>query len=170
MIDPPKDIPNQIMPSMKPFFFGSRGCKGSETRLHSYFGEGFVGYYVLRKISHYLWCIRKTWATDKYALVFMIYYYGDNDPICKLQMRIIMMRVYIVHRNARFIGGADHGYREAGDMWFDPLISEHNSFAATLIKNHVAPMGPLLTQNMLGYRNPRAKRSEEEQRGAKRSK
>ena len=72
--------------------------------------------------------------------------------------------------NSRFIGGANYGSREAGDMRFDPLISEHNSFAATLIKNHVAPMGPLLTQNMLGYRNPRAKRSEEERRGAKRSK
>ena len=69
------------------------------------------------------------------------------------------MHVDIFHRNARFIGGADYGSREAGDMWFDPLISEHNAFAATLRKNHVSPMGPLLPQNMPGYRKPRAKRS-----------
>ena len=45
-------------------------------------------------------------------------------------------------------------------MWFDPLIYEHNAFVAMLRKNHVAPIGPLLLQNMPGYRNPRYKRSE----------
>ena len=34
MIDPPKYMPNQIMPSMNPVFFGSRICKGYETILH----------------------------------------------------------------------------------------------------------------------------------------
>ena len=72
---------------------------------------------------HYLWGMRNTWATHQYALVFLINYDGDNGPICRLKMRIMMMHVYIVHRNARFIGGADYGSREAGDMWFDPLIS-----------------------------------------------
>ena len=70
-----------------------------------------------------------------------------------------MMHVDIVHRNARFVGGADCGSCEAGDMWFDPLIYKHNAFAATLRKNNMAPMGPLLPQNMPGYRKPRVKRS-----------
>ena len=71
-----------------------------------------------------------------------------------------MMNVDIVHRNARFIGGADYGSREAGNMGFHPSISEHNDFAATLRKNHAAPMGPLLPQNIPGYRKLRAKRIE----------
>ena len=100
--------------------------------------------------------------TDQYPLVFLINFDGDNGPICRLKMIIMMMHVDIVHRKTRFIEGADYGSHEAGDMWFDPLIYEHNDFAVTLRKNHASPMGILLPQNMPGYRNPRAKRSEEE--------
>ena len=109
----------------------------------------------MRKLSHYLWGMRNTWATDQYALVFLINYDGDNGPICRLKISIMVMHVYIVHRNTRLVGGADYGSCEAVDMWFDPLISVHNDFAATLRNNYVAPIGPLLPQNMLGYINPR---------------
>ena len=104
--------------------------------------------------------MRNTWATDQYALVFLINYDGDNGPICRLQMKFMIMHVNIVHSNARFIVGADYGSREAGNMGFHPSISEHNDFAATLRKNHAAPMGPLLPQNIPGYRKLRAKRIE----------
>ena len=67
-------------------------------------------------------------------------------------MRIMMMHVDVIHRNARFLGGANYGSREGGDLWYDPLISKHNAFAATLRKNFAAPTGPLLPQNMPGYR------------------
>ena len=113
---PQKDIRNQIIPSLIPFFFGSRRCKGYETILHSYFGEGFAGDYGLSKCSLYLWDMRNTWETDQYALVFLINCDGENGPICQLKMSIMMMHVDIVHRNARFIGGADYGSCEAGDM------------------------------------------------------
>ena len=109
----------------------------------------------MRKLSHYLWGMRNTWATDQYALVFLINYDGDNGPICRLKISIMVMHVYIVHRNTRLVGGADYGSCEAVDMWFDPLISVHNAFAATFRNNHVAPMGPLLPQNIPGYINPR---------------
>ena len=65
MGDPPKDMPNPIMPSLNPFCFGSRRCKGYETKLHSYLGEGFAGDYGLIKFSHYLWGMRNIWATDQ---------------------------------------------------------------------------------------------------------
>ena len=84
MIDTPKDMPNQIIPSLKPVCFGSRICKGYKTRLHSYLGEGFSGDYGLSKCSHYLWGMRNTWATDQYALLFLINYDEDNGPICRL--------------------------------------------------------------------------------------
>ena len=88
--------------------------------------------------------MRNTWATDQYALVFLINYDGDNGPICRLQMRIMIIHVEIVHRNASFVGVAYYGSREAGDMWFDPLISKHKAFSAMIRKNHAAPMGPLM--------------------------
>ena len=81
MIDPPKDISNQIMPYLKPVCFGSRICKGYETRLQSYLVEGFAKDYGLRKCPHYLWGMRNTWATDQYALVFLKNDDGDNGPI-----------------------------------------------------------------------------------------
>ena len=55
-----------------------------------------------------------------------------------------MMYVDIVHRNARFSGGADNGSREAVYMMFDPLISDNNAFSETLRKNHEATMDPLV--------------------------
>ena len=58
----------------------------------------------------------------------------------------------VVHRNAHFLGGTEYGSREGGDLWFSPLISQHDAFAVTLHKNHVAPVWPLLPQNMPRYR------------------
>lgn len=58
----------------------------------------------------------------------------------------------VIHRNVRLFGGADYGSCEAGDLWFDPLISKHNAYAATLRKNHAAPMGPIELCHMPGYR------------------
>ena len=103
--------------------------------------------------------MRNTWATNQYALAFLINYDGDNGPIYQLQLRIMMAHVKIVHRNEKLIGGANYVSREASDMWFDPLISKHNAFAATLRKNHAEPMVTLLPQNMPGCKNPRVKRS-----------
>ena len=109
MPDPPKDNPNKSMPQLKPVCFGSRSCKGYETRLHSYLGEGFRGDWALGKFHHYLWGMRNTWATNKYALIFLINYDNGNGPFCRLQIRIMMMRIDIVHQNATFVGGDDYG-------------------------------------------------------------
>ena len=127
MRDPPKYMSNQIIPSLNLVCFGIRRYKGYETRLHSYLVEGFARDYGLSKCSHYLWVMRNRWATDQYALVFLINYNGDNGLICIFQMRIMMMHVYIVHSNVGFVGGDDYGSCEAGDMWFYPLIFEHNA-------------------------------------------
>ena len=116
-----------VMPQLKPVCFGSRRCKGFETRLHSYLGEGFTGDWGLSKCTHYLWGLRNTWITDQYALVFLLTYDGDNAPVRRLQMRIMNYFVDIVHRNARFLAPADYGSRHGGDMWWDPLIASHNA-------------------------------------------
>ena len=82
MIDPPKDMPNQIMPYMNPVFFGSKKCKVYETILHSYLEKGFAVDYGLSNCSHYLWGMRNTWSTYQHTLVFLINYDRYNGPIC----------------------------------------------------------------------------------------
>ena len=96
--------------------------------------------------------MQNTWATDQYALIFILTYDGDNRPIRRLQIRLMLLFVDIVHRNANFLGGADYGSREAGDLWYDRLITQHNAFTHTLRKNFAAPMGPLKPKNVPGYR------------------
>ena len=66
-----------------------------------------------------------------------------------------MMHVDIVHRNARWVGGADYMSRKGGEIWFDPLISKYQAFAATLHKKYAAPIGPILPEHLPGYRAPR---------------
>ena len=63
----------------------------------------------------------------------------------------MMMHVDIAHRNARWVGGADYMSREGGDIWFDPLISKHQAFAATMRKKYAAPIGPVLPEHLPGY-------------------
>ena len=62
-----------------------------------------------------------------------------------------MMHVGVFHRTTQFLGGDDYGSREGGNLWFDPLISQHDAFTDTLRKNHAALVGPLLPQNMPGF-------------------
>ena len=45
--------------------------------------------------------------------------------------------------------------REGAYIWFDPLISKHQAFAATLQKKYAAPIGPILPEHLPGYRSPR---------------
>ena len=42
LTDPPKDSAFEI-PQLKPICFGSRKCKGYETKLHSNLGEAYAG-------------------------------------------------------------------------------------------------------------------------------
>ena len=66
-----------------------------------------------------------------------------------------MMHVDIIHRNARWVGGADYMSRKGGNIWFDPLISKHQTLAATLRKKYAAPIGTILAENLPGYQAPR---------------
>ena len=45
--------------------------------------------------------------------------------------------------------------QEDGNVWFDPLISKHQAFSATLRKKFAAPIGPILPQHLPGYQFPR---------------
>ena len=72
-------------------------------------------------------------------------------------MRIMMMHMDVNHRSKIWVIGADYGSREAGDLWYDPLIRDHNAYAAMLRKRFAPPIGPVLRENMPGARRPKAK-------------
>ena len=56
---------------------------------------------------------------------------------------------------AKWLGDADYFSCHGGDMWHDPLLAQHNAFAARLRKDHAAPVGPLLPEQMPGWSKPR---------------
>ena len=45
--------------------------------------------------------------------------------------------------------------RKGGNIWFDPLISKHQAFAATLQKKYAAPIDPIPAEHLPGYRAPK---------------
>ena len=77
-------------PVLRPSAFIIR-YKGYEYRLHSYLGEAYAGNYGLHKFEHYWWGSRSTWITDSHAICFILTYDGTNGPLCRLQMRIMMI-------------------------------------------------------------------------------
>ena len=44
---------------------------------------------------------------------------------------------------------------KGGNIWFDPLISKHQTLAATLRKKYAAPIGPIPAEHLPGYQAPR---------------
>ena len=101
--------------------------------------------------------MRNTWITGQYTLIYLMNYNGNNGAICHLQMRIMMMHMDVVHRNDEFVIKADYGSRKGGDLWYDPLIRNHNAFAATLRKRFAPPKGAVEKCNMPGARWPKNK-------------
>ena len=61
----------------------------------------------MSKCSHYMWGIRNTWITDANTMRFLLSYAGTNGPLCRLQMRVMMHCVDILHRNAEWLVDAD---------------------------------------------------------------
>jgi hypothetical protein len=154
--DPQNDQPS---PALRPVSFGSRMCKGYECQLHSHLGEIIAGDWGANKCRIQLWGIRNTWVTDCYAVKFLLAYDGDNGILRRWQMRLMMMHLDVIHRNAKWLGNADYLSRFGGEIHYDPLISGYEAIAAQLRKNHAAPIGPLLPQNMPGFRKRRASKS-----------
>ena len=88
-------------------------------------------------------------------MFFILSYDSTNGPLCRLQMRLCMLHVDIHHRNAKLLGDADYFSCHGGNMWHDPLLAQHNAFAARLIKDRAAPVGPLLPEQIPGWQKPR---------------
>ena len=80
-----------------PVAFGSRRARGDECKLHSHLGEGFYGDWAINKNRACLWTNRFTWITDCYALRSILTYDMPNPVLLRLQMRIMLWSVDIVH-------------------------------------------------------------------------
>ena len=143
--------------SLQAVCVGSCRCRGYEKRLHSYLGKTFSGDWAFKKVRHYIWGMRNTWITDGVAIRFLLTYDGDNGPILRIQMQIMMVFYNIVHRNACWILDADYMSRHGGNIWWDPLLVQYNQYASLLRKNHAAPMGPIKSHMMPGWRKPKFK-------------
>ena len=80
-------------------------------------------------------------------------------------MKLMNYFVDVVHRNACFMTPADYLTRHGGNLWWDPLISEHNAYADMLRKKHPAPNDPFTPDMMPGHRHGRGRSNMKEQRG-----
>ena len=141
-----------------PVAFGSRRCRGNETRLHSHLGEAFAGDWAINKCRHLTFGMRFNWITDCYALKFILSYDGSNPAILRLQMRLMCWDMDIYHRNGEWLGDPDYWSRLARDICYDPLLKHYTELAYRYKKQYPAPSSlPMQDCNMPYYRGPRVK-------------
>ena len=142
-------------PQLRPIAFKSRKCRGFETRLHSYLGEGFAGDFGIHSFRHYTSSQRFTWITDCYAIKFILTYAGTNPVVLRLQMRLMMWAVDIVHRTGNWLVWPDYFSRLGVDTTFDPLLAENAALSASMLKRYPPPTGPMEPHMWPGYRQKR---------------
>ena len=140
---------------LRPVCFGSRKCRGKESKLHSHLGEGFCGDWAINKNRARLYGRRFTWITDCHALRFIMTYDGPNPVLLRLQMRFMMWSMDIIHRIAKWLTDADYFSRCGTDLCFDPLYSNYLRFTIELRKLYPPVSGPMQAANMPGFRGPR---------------
>ena len=61
----------------------------------------------------------------------------------------------IIHCINKWLVNADYFLRSGHDLCFDPLYSEYLRFSSKLRRLYPPPEGPMLPENMPGYRTPR---------------
>ncbi|KAL3802962.1 hypothetical protein HJC23_011585, partial [Cyclotella cryptica] len=142
-------------PRLKPICMGSRRNKGYETRLHSHLGEAFTLDWAINTNRLYTWGQRFTAINDCYSLKFVLSYEGNNSVILRVQMRLQLWAMDIVHRTRDFNVDSDYMSKLAHSTTFDPLLSKYLQSAAELRSKYPPPDGELTPDTMPGYRKPR---------------
>ena len=141
---------------LHPVAFGARRSRGNEVRLHSHLGEGFAGDWAINKCRHMLFGQRFVWATDCYAIKFILSYDGTNPAILRLQMCLMGWDVDIIHRNDNYLVDADYWSRLGADLCFDPLFKKYLELNKSFRSLNPAPSSlPMLPENMPYFRGPR---------------
>ncbi len=104
-------------------FSARRSCR-NKVCLHSHLGEGFAGDWAINKCCHMLFGHQFVWATDCYAIKFILSYDGTNPAILSLQMLLMCWDVDIVHQNNNYLVDADYWSRLGADLCFDLLFKK----------------------------------------------
>ena len=69
-------------------------------------------------------------------------------------MRLMLWSVDIVHRKADHLVDANFFSRLGGDLCYEPLVKEYLNFTINLRKLYPPLTGPILPENMPGFRGP----------------
>ncbi len=139
----------------QPVTFGSHRCHGNETRLHSHLGEGFAGDWAINKNHHMLFGTWFVWATNCYAIRFILSYDGNNLAVLHLQMHLMCWDVDIIHGNDTYLTNADFWSHLGADICYNPLFKLYLNFDRRLCEKFPAPTElPMLPENMPYYRSP----------------
>ncbi|KAL3782340.1 hypothetical protein HJC23_012747 [Cyclotella cryptica] len=142
-------------PRLKPICMGSRRNKGYETRLDSYLGEAFTLDWAINTNRLYTWGQLFTAIKDCYSLKFVLTYKGNNSVILRVQMRLQLWAMDIVHCKCDFNVDSDYMSKLAHSTTFDPLLSRYLQSAAELRSKYPPPDGDMTPETMPGYRKPR---------------
>ena len=143
-------------PRLRPICMGSRRNRGYEVRLHSHFGESFTVDWALGQCHLQCWGSRFTNISDCYSMKFVLTYEGNNSVILRLQMRLMLWPIDIVHRTRDFNVDSDYMSKLALDTRFDPLLQKYLLTAGEFRQKFPPPSGEMTPDMLPGYRKPRA--------------
>ncbi|KAL7504453.1 hypothetical protein ACHAXN_002097, partial [Cyclotella atomus] len=143
-------------PRLRPISMGSRRNKGYKLRLHSHLGEAFALDWAINCSRLYCWGFRFTNIGDCYSLKFIMTYKGVNPVILRVQMRLSLWPVDIVHRTCDFNVDSDYMSKLATDTRFDPLLAKYLTSASEIRHKYPSPNGEMLPEHMPGYRKRRS--------------
>jgi hypothetical protein len=144
---------------LHPVAFGAWRSRRKEVHLHSYLGEGFAGDWAINKCRHIVVGQQFVWATDCYAIEFILSYDSTNPAILCLQMRLMCWDVNIVHQNDNYLVDADYWSSLGANLCFDALFKKYLELNRSLCSTNPAPSSlPMLLENMPYYRSPRTTR------------
>jgi hypothetical protein len=89
------------------------------------------------------------WATDCYAIQFIISYDGANHAILCLQIHLMCWDVDIVHWNDDYIMGTDYWSHLNANLCFNLLLKTYLEFTWSLcLANPAQSLFPMKTKNM----------------------
>jgi hypothetical protein len=83
-------------------------------------------------------------------------YEGNNSVVLRLQMRLMLWAVDIVHRTREFNVDSDYMSKLAIDSRFDPLLAKCLEAAVEIRHKYPPPSGEMTDEMMPGFRKKRS--------------
>ncbi len=126
----------------------SHGCK---VHLYPHLSEGFKGDWLINKSCHYFWGMQFTWATNCYAIQFILSYDGNSPVIQCLQMWLMLLNMVVIHCNNSWLIDSDKWLCLGEAFCFNPLLHQYNKILLDLHKSNPPPTGVTKPKNMSNY-------------------